>query len=92
MAWGWRLASLVSAGIKRHHFGRFWCCQKRRRGPAGTRRRRPPAKPAAVGPRCFPAESVRPWAILSRRQHEQELWNNDRAWCLVSGLMDSITR
>jgi hypothetical protein len=73
----------VSAGIKRHHSGRFWCCQKRRRSPAGTRRRQPPESPAAVCPRFFPAGIVRPWTVLPRRQHEQELWDNDRAWCLA---------
>ena len=58
----------VSAGIKRRQFGRFRCCQKRRRGPAGTRGRQPPESPAAVVPRFFPAESVRPWTVLPRRQ------------------------
>jgi len=74
------LPSTVSAGIKRRHFGRFWCCQKRRRGPAGTRRRRPPESQSSRRPSFFPAEAFRPLTILPRRQQEQELWNIGRAW------------
>jgi hypothetical protein len=48
---------VVSAGIKRHHFGRFWCCQKRRRELLGTLQRQPPECRAAMGPSLFPAAS-----------------------------------
>src|ERR1022692_826378 len=70
----------VSAGIKRHQFGRFGWCQRRQRGPAGTRRRQPPTKRNSHGPSFFGAGVIRPLMILPRRRQEQELWNIGRAW------------
>ena len=46
------------AGINRLHFGRFWCCQCRRRVPTGTPQRgRPDSSAGNREPSLFPAAS-----------------------------------
>ena len=66
----------VSAGIKRHHFGRSEGSQWLRPGLAGTSRRRPPESGPAAKRAIFFAgwDCVTGWGRLPHRQQEQEQW------------------
>jgi hypothetical protein len=70
----------VSAGIRRHHFGRFWCCQRRRRGPAGTPHHRWPDRAPATMSRVYSVlEEIKPCIIPPAPQQELERWRTAMA-------------